>query len=104
MITKKNFRLTEGANKHGDVWSILQERGIIEHMCAFPLQLAERVISSTTAQTVLDPFMGSGTTAVAADNLGRQWIGIEKSKNYIKLANKRIKENRGNGLFQRKTA
>ena len=73
-------------------------------MCAFPLQLAERVISSTTAQTVLDPFMGSGTTAVAADNLGRQWIGIEKSKNYIKLANKRIKENRGNGLFQRKTA
>ena len=39
-------------------------------MCAFPLQLAERVISSTTAQTVLDPFMGSGTTAVAADNLG----------------------------------
>ena len=104
MITKKGFRLSEGANKHGDVWSILQERGIVEHMCAFPLQLAERVISSTTAQTVLDPFMGSGTTAVAAENLGRRWIGIEKSKNYVKLANKRIKENRSNGLFQRKTA
>lgn len=44
-------------------------------MCAFPLELARRCIASTTAAVVLDPFMGSGTMAVAAEQYGREWIG-----------------------------
>ena len=40
---------------------------------------------------VLDPFMGSGTSAVAAETLGRRWMGIEISDNYTKIANERIK-------------
>ena len=40
---------------------------------------------------VLDPFMGSGTSAVAAETLGRRWLGIEISDNYTKIANERIK-------------
>jgi modification methylase len=47
-------------------------------------------ISSTTAQLVLDPFMGSGTTAVAAYALGRDFIGIEQSEKYIVMAQKRL--------------
>jgi DNA modification methylase len=39
---------------------------------------------------VLDPFMGSGTTAVVATALGRNWIGIEKEEKYIQIAYKRI--------------
>jgi DNA modification methylase len=40
---------------------------------------------------VLDPFMGSGTTAVVAKRLGRNWIGIELNPKYIEIAQKRIK-------------
>jgi len=39
---------------------------------------------------VLDPFIGSGTTAVVAKALGRNWIGIEKEKKYVDLANLRV--------------
>ncbi len=63
-----------------------------EHPAPFPIALIERVISSTDAQIILDPFMGSGTTAIAAKKLGRDFIGIELSKNYIKLSEKRLKE------------
>ncbi|MFN3006660.1 DNA-methyltransferase [Mycolicibacterium wolinskyi] len=43
---------------------------------------------------VLDPFIGSGTTAVAADNLGRDWLGIELNPDFAALARQRIAENR----------
>lgn len=43
---------------------------------------------------VLDPFMGSGTTAIAAENLGRDWLGVELNPDYIALANERIQSER----------
>jgi len=54
--------------------------------------LAERVISSTNAKLVLDPFIGSGTVAVAAKKLGRNFIGIDKVPEYLKMAIRRLRE------------
>ena len=99
MITKKGFRLAQGANKHGDVWQIPQEKGVAGHMCAFPLELALRCVASTAAEVVLDPFIGSGTTALAAEKCGRLWVGVEKSPSYIELANQRILESRNETLL-----
>jgi DNA modification methylase len=48
------------------------------------------IASSNKGDTVLDPFLGSGTTAFVAKKLGRNWIGIEKSKKYADMAKKRI--------------
>lgn len=62
------------------------------HPAMFPEQLAhDHIISwSNEGDTILDPFMGSGTTAVVAERLGRDWIGIELNESYIKIAEDRI--------------
>ncbi|WP_367105831.1 site-specific DNA-methyltransferase [uncultured Psychrobacter sp.] len=91
MITKPGFKLAKGANSHGDIWQIGQAKGI-EHPAPFPVELVERVISSTNAKVILDPFMGSGTTAIASMNLSRDYIGIEVSHSYCEYAKKRILE------------
>jgi site-specific DNA-methyltransferase (adenine-specific) len=51
-------------------------------------------ILSYKGDVVMDPFMGSGTTALAAEFLGRHWIGFELSENYTEVANKRLFEYR----------
>jgi modification methylase len=89
MITKPNFVLAKGANSYGDIWEFTQEMKN-SHPAPFPLALIERIIGSTNAQVVLDPFMGSGTVAVAATKLERHFIGIEISPEYCKLAEKRL--------------
>lgn len=68
----------------------------IGHPCPFPLELAERVINlySYKDDLVLDPFMGSGQTAIAAENLGRNWVGYEIDLPYALLADKRIRQAR----------
>lgn len=90
LITKPKFKLAPKANAHGDVWEFSQETGN-PHPAPYPLKLIERCIASTTAEIVLDPFMGSGTTAVAAKKLGRKFIGLEISQHYCDMANIRIK-------------
>lgn len=89
LITKPDFKLAPKANAVGDVWRIPQESNN-PHPAAFPVELAQRCIESTEAQVVLDPFMGSGTTAVAAELAERNWIGLELSPGYSKIANERI--------------
>jgi site-specific DNA-methyltransferase (adenine-specific) len=89
VIAKFDFKLTKGATKHGDVWNMLPEKNN-PHPAPFPLELAERVISSTSADVVLDPFIGSGTTAVAAKNLGRNFVGIDKSPEYVAMSYMRL--------------
>ena len=89
LICKPEFKLAPKANAHGDIWQFLQEMNN-EHPAPFPVALIDRIISSTEAKTVLDPFMGSGTTAVAAKNLGRDFIGIEVSSEYVEKANLRV--------------
>jgi DNA modification methylase len=62
-----------------------------------PLKLVQQVLlyASKKGDLVLDPFLGSGTMAVVAKVLGRNWVGIEKEKKYVKLASNRVK-NYGN--------
>ena len=90
LIAKKKFKLAKGANKVGDVWEFGQELKN-PHPAPFPVPLIDRIVSSTTANTILDPFMGSGTTALAAMHYQRDYIGIELSKEYCDMAKQRIK-------------
>lgn len=92
MITKPDFKLAKGANSYGDVWEFTQEMKN-PHPAPFPIAMIDRIIQSTNAKIVLDPFMGSGTTAIAALQNDRYFIGIEKSQEYVEMANRRIAEN-----------
>jgi len=64
-----------------------------QHPAPFPTDLPYRLIKFYTWKddVVLDPFLGSGTTAIVAKKLGRNYIGIELNHNYIKIAEERLK-------------
>jgi site-specific DNA-methyltransferase (adenine-specific) len=66
----------------------------IGHPAPFPVELPYRAIKlySFKEDFVLDPFMGSGTTAVAALKAGRQYVGFELNDKYIQISRKRIQE------------
>ncbi|MHB8576056.1 MAG: DNA-methyltransferase [Dehalococcoidia bacterium] len=68
-----------------------------EHPAPFPLKLAERLVRmfSFVGDTVLDPFMGTGTTNAAARRWGRNSVGIEVIAEYCELARKRLDEENG---------
>jgi site-specific DNA-methyltransferase (adenine-specific) len=76
------------------VWDIPSVRKNDDHEAKFPEELARRIIKllSDPNDTVLDPFMGSGTTAVAAYKEKRQYIGIEKEKKYVALAKENLNQ------------
>ncbi len=93
LIAKPEFKLLPQANAYGDVWEFTQEMNN-EHPAAFPVNLINRIISATDAKIILDPFMGSGTTAVSAINSKRDYIGIDISPDYCEMARKRIKQYR----------
>ena len=77
-----------------NVWQIdsLKSNTERRHPAQFPLQLAKDHIYSwsNTNDTVMDIFMGSGTTGVASVNMGRNFIGIEIDKHYFEMAKQRI--------------
>lgn len=89
LIAKPKFRLVDKANAHGDIWEFTQESKN-KHPAPFPLELIERIIKSTSAKIILDPFMGSGTTALAAKNFSRNFIGIDISPEYCEMAKMRL--------------
>lgn len=91
LIAKSEFKLVAKANTHGDVWEFMQEMNN-EHPAAFPVKLTNRIVSATDAKIILDPFMGSGTTAISAINFKRIYIGIDNSPEYCEMAQKRIRE------------
>jgi DNA modification methylase len=89
-ITKEEFLLWTKS-----LWSIPCESAKrIGHPAPFPVELPYRLIKlySAPGATVLDPFCGSGTTAVAAKTLGRHYIGYDISREYIDIANRRLAE------------
>jgi DNA modification methylase len=76
------------------VWHINSVRANDDHEAKFPEELATRIIRlfSGEGDLVIDPFMGSGTTAVAAMKMNRLYIGIEKESCYVKLAKDRLEK------------
>jgi len=75
-------------------WDIPPQRhGYGRHPCAFPEALAERVIRlfSYVGDTVLDPFCGSGTVPLVAQNFGRRFIGIDNSEEFVDSARRRLR-------------
>lgn len=91
LIAKPKFKLVSKANGFGDVWEFTQEMKN-KHPAPFPVAMIDRIVSSTDAHTILDPYMGSGTTAISAINHGRNYIGIDLSPDYCKMAEDRIKQ------------
>ena len=90
LIAKPDFRLRDGCSD-GSVWRIHQETcSWIPEIPTFPVDLPQRAIAATTAQVILDPFMGSGSTAVAAVLEGRSYIGFEQSHRYCETARRRL--------------
>jgi len=76
------------------IWSGINGASTKNHPAPFPLTLAERLIRmfSFVGDTVFDPFLGSGTTSIAAQHTGRNSIGLEISRKYIDSAMKRFLE------------
>lgn len=74
------------------VWEMGTESGV-NHPAPFPIELPKRVIQLYTqpGDVVLDPFMGSGSTAIAAKITGRHYVGYELSAAYCALAEKRLR-------------
>lgn len=74
------------------IWTGVTGASTKQHPAPYPLQLAERLIRmfSFVGDTVLDPFMGTGTTNVAAAKWGRNSIGVEVDPHYFDMAIKRL--------------
>lgn len=87
-----------------NIWRVPSLKGASREKCGHPsqkpLRLIERVVLSSSARgdLVLDPFLGSGTTAVVAARHGRRWLGIERDATYVQLARARL-EAEGDGLL-----
>lgn len=83
--------ISSGRNKRS-VWTVPTNAYPEAHFATFPPKLIEPCIlaGSRPGDIIFDPFLGSGTTAMVAQNLGRRWIGIELNKEYEKLQKKRI--------------
>lgn len=89
VLAKPDWRLrSRGVSGLGDVWRMNPEKN--EHPAPFPIDLPAKAIEATDAKVILDPFMGSGTTGVAAIRAGRQFFGIEIEPVYFKMAQQRI--------------
>lgn len=103
--TAKKYAATSSKRIKENIWGYsvglfnsTSDRYAFEHPALFPEQLAADHINSwsNSGDTILDPFMGSGTTAKMALLSGRNFIGFELSAEYCQLANKRIDDARTN--------
>jgi site-specific DNA-methyltransferase (adenine-specific) len=85
-----------------DVWTdihrILHASQRDKHPCQLPVCLLDRLILLATDEgdIVLDPFSGTGTTAIAAKRLGRNYIGFELDKNYLEISEQKLEHVRAN--------
>ncbi len=118
-ITKNDKRLVGGTGRNPtDVWNFdipesdfwyfdrvnnmtKNKLGLTEHPCIFPTTMIERIIKMTSRKgdVILDPFLGSGTTLVAAQNLGRIGLGIELDAKFAPIIQKRVENESVVSLF-----
>jgi len=82
--------------KMTSIWRFKPEGGVKEHPAPFPIELPTNIIKSLYTENshklIFDPYVGSGTTSIAAKALGHDYLGIDISMDYIKLAEKRLSE------------
>ena len=94
-MTGSGLKIIAEYGQRFNVWDTpaQKSRKDTRHPAPFPLSLAQDHIASWSNEgdTVLDPFMGSGTTGVAAKSLGRRFIGIEMDETYFQIAKDRIR-------------
>lgn len=87
-----NIKLINKVNKH-DLWKFETEGTGKKHTRAYPEELVETIIKCfPNTNIILDPFIGSGTTAVVCKKLNRKFIGIEINSEYCKIAEERLKK------------
>lgn len=79
------------SGKSGNVLKC-KRSGNVNHPTEKPVELIKEILTNCPADTILDPFMGSGTTGVACVQTGRNFIGIEIDPTYFAIAERRIKE------------
>ena len=92
VFTKSSKKINNPLGKNpSDYWLICPQPFPEAHFAVFPEKLIEKPIMITRkGSLILDPFMGSGTTAVVAKKLGRNYVGIELNPKYIEIAKKRL--------------
>jgi len=93
-VKSDTFMTTGEFSRRSNIWRYGTGGNGTGHPAIFPEKLAgDHIISwSNTGDTVLDPFMGSGTTGLAAKKLNRSFIGIEKDETYFNIAKDRIND------------
>jgi DNA modification methylase len=86
------LRTTDHADWFQQIWEGLTGASTKSHPAPYPLELATRLIKmfSFVGDTVLDPFMGTATTNVAAAHVGRNSVGVEVDPHYFEIAAKRM--------------
>lgn len=88
----RNMRPNEEGRNMRDIWTINTEPSGYEHFATFPRKLVERILLSGCPEggLVLDPFCGIGTTLITAKRMGMNYLGIELSEEYYKMATERL--------------
>jgi hypothetical protein len=90
VLAREDWRLkSRGVSGLGDVWRIPPVADP-DHPASFPLRIPQNAIEACAPTSVLDPFMGVGTTLRAAKDLGVRAVGIEISERYCEIAAKRL--------------
>jgi modification methylase len=89
IFAKTDFKFEFLRPRARDVWQIAPDHGNA-HPAPFPVELPLTAIQNTSARVILDPFMGSGSTGVAALRCGRKFVGIELDAGYIEMAKARL--------------
>lgn len=109
VVGDAKWKWNQPAASYLSVWDIAQDNKADGHPCPYPEELPTRCIEATTedGDTVLDPFLGRGTTGMASIRLGRRFIGIEKEERFFVMARDNIQESLGmevakNGVTQKR--
>ena len=91
--TGRKEKCNPNGKNPGDIFEINTKPFPKAHFATFPPSLPERIIKCSCPKDgiILDPFFGAGTVAVVAEELHREWVGIELKQDYTEIARERLK-------------